>query len=346
MKQTAILSTTHIDRHFMRMTKEALEGAAEQINCGNRMLVTVEHDLTIPPFGKTIKAWVEPRDDGEFQLVVEHEIFDGISWAELGDGSKLFKQESDTDRYPFADRYAEVKDEVFLSYDWVNFDSKEDIQAFIEDVRNHSDLEFSASAFGRKSYVPDPEFLIGIAKAVGAYLIARNVLNKAGDKVLELASEDIAKFYTFVKSVVSSAVKYARPKNRPITYAFVVCGKPTLEFIARSANADLVISAVTLEKLEAALSQANFYFSVLGAAKIQYLLNDDGEWRFNYLLTNTGGVIGTEESLSRRAKRFELLVKQVEAIDGAEVGQNNLPSATEDPDTLREQERCRTQTKT
>ena len=41
MKQTAILSTTHIDRHFMRMTKEALEGAAEQINCGNRMLVTV-----------------------------------------------------------------------------------------------------------------------------------------------------------------------------------------------------------------------------------------------------------------------------------------------------------------
>lgn len=338
MKQRAILSTTHVDRHFMQLTKEALEGAAEQINRGSRLLLTVEHDLTIPPYGKTIKACVEARDDGEFQLVVEQEIFDSMSWAELSDGSKLFKQESDIDRYPFADRYAAVTDEVFLSYDWVNFDSKEDIQAFIEDIKSHSDLEFSVSEFGRKSYIPDPEFLIGIAKVVGTYLIARNVLNKSSDKVLELASEDIAKFYTFVKSVLSTAVKYSRPKNRPITYVFVARGKPTLEFITRSANADVVISAVTVEKLEAALSQAKFYYSVLGAAKIQYLLNGDGEWRFNYLLTNTGGVIGTEESLARRAKRFELLVSQVSAMNGTEVDQNNLPSATEDSDKLSEQE--------
>ena len=112
MKRRAILSTTHIDRHFMRMTKEALEGAAEQINGGSRALLTIEHDSTIPPYGKTINACVEPRDDGEFQLVVEHEIFDKISWTELSDGSKLFKQESDTDQYPFTDRYAALTDEV------------------------------------------------------------------------------------------------------------------------------------------------------------------------------------------------------------------------------------------
>lgn len=316
----------------MRMTKEALEGAADQINSGNRLLLTVEHDLTIPPYGKTIKAWVEPRDDGEFQLVVENEIFDTIYWVELSNGSKLFKQESDADNYPFADRYAGITDEVFLSYDWVNFDSEEDMRSFIEDIKSQSDLEFSAGEFGRKSYIPDPEFLIGVAKAIGAYLIARNVLNKVGDKVLEIASEDIAKFYTFVKSVVSSAVKYARPQNRPITYAFIVSGDPTLEFIARSSNAGLVVSAVTLENLEAALSQANFYYSTFGAVKIQYLLNDDGAWKFNYLLTNTGGVIGTEESLSRRAKRFELLGQQVESMNRTEGEQSKLLSPSEDSD--------------
>lgn len=323
MNQRAVIATTHIDRHSTIITKEALDATAEQINCGHRPLLTVEHDLTIPPFGKTVKAWVQPRNDGEYELVVENEIFDQILWAELTDGTKLFKQESETDRHPFADRYEDQTADAFLGYDWMNFDSEENIKSFIEDIRNQSDLEFSAHEFGRKSYIPDPEFLIGIAKAVGAYLIVKNVLNKTGDKVLELASEDIAKFYIFVKSFISSAVKYARPKNRPITYVFVIRDKPTVEFIARSTNADLVISAVSPEKLDAILVETNFIYSAFEPAKVQYLLNTEGKWKFNYLQTNTGAVIGTEESLSRRIERIEVL-RQRQAMDEAEAEQNNL----------------------
>jgi hypothetical protein len=76
MNQRAVIATTHIDRHSTIITKEALDATAEQINCGHRPLLTVEHDLTIPPFGKTVKAWVQPRNDGEYELVVENEIFD------------------------------------------------------------------------------------------------------------------------------------------------------------------------------------------------------------------------------------------------------------------------------
>jgi hypothetical protein len=202
MRQRAVIATTHIDRHSMIVTKDTLEAFAEQINGGSRPLITVEHDVTLPPYGKTVKAWVQPRDDGEFELVVENEIFDQVLWAELTDGTRLFKQESETDRYPFADRYEDQTGDVFLSYDRINFDSEENIKSFIEDIRNHSKLEFSANEFGRKSYILDPEFLIRIAKAVGTYLIAKNVLNKTGDKVLELASEDIAKSYIFLKSLL------------------------------------------------------------------------------------------------------------------------------------------------
>lgn len=313
MKEKVVVATTHLDRHFMKITREALEGAAEELNAGGRLPSMIEHDQTLPPFGKTLKAWVEPRDDGEFQLVVERETFEEILWTELGDGTKIFKQESATDRLPFVDRYADVAGDLFLSYDWMNFDSKSDIKAFIEEIKSESGAEFTANVFGRKSLIPDPEFIIGIAKVIGAYLVARNVLNKVGDKVLELAADDAAKFYEFVKASVVSAVKYARPKGRPVTYVFVARGNLTLEFIARSSDADLVISAVSLERLEAALSQARFYFESLGAVKIQYLLNSDGKWEFNYLLTDTGAVIGTEKSLRSRAKRFELLVEQVAA---------------------------------
>ncbi|MGB8509564.1 MAG: TIR domain-containing protein [Pyrinomonadaceae bacterium] len=331
MKEKVVLATTHIDRHFMKITKEALEDAAEELNAGRRLPATIEHDLTLPPFGKTLKAWVEPREDGEHQLIVEREIFDDLLWAELDDGVKLFKQESKTDKYPFVDRYSEMTEDVFLAYDWVNFDSKEDIKSFINDVKDQSQVEFKTDIFGRKSLIPDPEFIIGIAKVIGAYLITKNVLSKVGDKVLELAAEDIAKFYTFSKAVIGSAMRYARPKGRPITYVFVARGNPTLEFIARSSNADLVISAISLEKLEAALSEANFYYSALGAVKIQYLLSSEGKWEFNYLLTGTGAVIGTEKSLSRRAERFELLIQQLNANTGSDQEQENSTKLGENP---------------
>jgi hypothetical protein len=318
VKQRMIVATTHVDRHFVQITKEALANSAEQINSGSRIVLTVEHDITIPPFGKGLKAWVESRDDGEHQLVLENEWFDDILWTDCGDGTRLFKQESESDRLPFTDVYSNLPNDAFISYDMVNFNHGRDVEAFLNEIRSQSAIEFSTSMFGRKSLIPDPELLIGISKTIGAYLIARSVLEKAGEKTLALASEDIARFYTFIRSVVITALKYARPRNRPVTYVFVARGEPTLEFVARSSDPDLVIGAMTIEKLEVALGQAHFYHSSLGALKIQYLLADDGQWKFNYLLTNTGAVIGTEESLSRRAKRFELLTKENKSIETTE----------------------------
>lgn len=329
MTRRDVVATTHLDRHFTKITKEALEGAAKQVNCGHRPYLTVDHDLTIPPYGKAVKAWVEPREDGEYQLVIEHDVFEKVSWLELSDGNVLFKQGSKTDNLPFADRYAEINDDLFLSYDWVNFKHGEASKLFIEEIKEQSKAEFSVNEFGRKSLTPDPEIIIGVAKIIGSYLIAKNVLNKIGEKVTELAAKDLEQFYTFIKSVVLSAVKYARPQNRPITYVFVARGKLTIEFIACSSDPHHVISSVKLEKLESAMSQASAYQSLFKAVKIQYLLNSGGDWGFNYLLTETGDVIGTEKSLSRRARRFEILLQQQEAL---EQQQSNLLSSDQDPD--------------
>ena len=116
-----IVATTHIDRQFTQISKEALEDAADQVNRGSRPLLTVEHDPTLPPFGKGVKASVELRDDGHHELVVEHEVFDEVLWTDLPDGTKLFRQESATDKLPFSDRYSELPDDPFISFDPVNF---------------------------------------------------------------------------------------------------------------------------------------------------------------------------------------------------------------------------------
>jgi len=39
---------------------------------------------------------------------------------------------------------------------------------------------------------------------------------------------------------------------------------------------------------------------------VQFLLNSDGEWKFNYLNTKEGAVVGRKKSFSRQSTRLEL----------------------------------------
>ena len=320
MKEAVVIATTYLDAHSMMMTRESLEGAAEALNNGSRQLFTVEHDATIPPLGKVLEAWVEPIEDGEYQLVVTRETFEEPTWITLPTGAKLLKQESEVDHNPFASRYKGVSDGYELSCDWVNFESPESVQEFLDDIRNASGVDFTDSIFGRKSATPDPEFFIRIAETIGAYLVAKKVVDKAGDKVVDLVMEDVAKFYAFVKAIAGSAIKYTLPKNRPVTYIFVVSYAPVIEFIVRSNNPNSVLSAVSMDKLEKATSDAMDLHENLGADKIQYLLNQRGEWEFNYLLTRTGQVIGTKQAYSRRTKKIELQQAKLKKLNNGNKG--------------------------
>lgn len=312
VKQRAIIATTHIDAHNTRITREALEGAAEDVNKGSRPIYTIEHDITAPPIGKVLEAWVEPRNDGEYQLVVTQELFEQTLWTTLEDGTKLFKQESETDHLPFTDHYAEDSAGYELSYDPVNFDSRAESKSFINQVKAEAGVEFIEKEFGRKSAIPDAELVIKVAETIVAYLVAKKVLDKVSDKIIDLAMDDVTQFYSFVKSITASAAQYIRPENRPITYVFVVSKDPSIEFVARSSDPDLVLSAILLDKLEQQVVKAMDLHKRLGATRIQYLLNKDGEWEFNYLLTATGAVVGTEKAYTRRTRQIEMLIEQSE----------------------------------
>lgn len=325
MKQEIILATTQIDLHFQRFTLKALEQMNSIINSEAKPLVTYDHDSAIPPAGKLLESRIELRDDGEYQLVAIQEFFEGIEWDKLEDGTKVFKQESEIDRHPFSNKYEKVSDEFAVSFDFVNFESKQAMRSFVEDVQEESGVEFEAGMHGRKSLIPDPEFIIQLSKVIAGYLLAKKLVDKVSDKIADLVAEDVAKFYSFVRSVVFKAARYARPKGRPVTYIFVAPGSLYIEFVARSTNPELIVNAILLEKLEGALSKADYLHKKLGAVRIQYLLNDKGEWEFNYLLTDKGAVIGTEQSLARRARRAELMIKEIEARDNINE-QINVPS--------------------
>ena len=153
------------------------------------------------------------------------------------------------------------------------------------------------------------------------YLIANKVVEKAGDKVTDLALQEISKFYSLARTVILNAVKYAIPKNRPHTYIFQLPGNPIIEFVVRSSDPNIILASIAVEKLEPALDKAMDLAAALGAEKIQFMLTGDESWEFNYLLTDKGAVIGTEKSFSRRDQRFSLVLSNANVKNASNDGE-------------------------
>src|SRR5690242_1870816 len=123
MQRVVVGSSTHIDRHNTRMTKEALESMARQINSGRKPGATIEHDTTLPPIGKYLQAWVEPMEDGEYRLLMVQEIFEKDEPITLPDGLQGLKRESTTDSSPFVNKAESIPETITLGTDLANFAS-------------------------------------------------------------------------------------------------------------------------------------------------------------------------------------------------------------------------------
>jgi hypothetical protein len=310
MRQVVVGSTTHIDRHNERMTLQALESMARQINSERKPILTVEHDTTLPPIGKMLRAWIEPMEDGEFKLLIEQEIFEKEEHIILVDGSQGLMRESETDNSPFVRKAKNIPETLILRADLANFASLNDYQAFLTEVKDANLTSFVSEEMGRKSFIPDPELVITIGKGLLTYFVAKKIIDtfggKISDKLSDEVSNDIAEFYVWVKTVALKYTKYVVPKNRPMTYVFSIPITPHIELAARSSDASEITAAIMLDNLEEPLRQAQEYRDKLGAERVQFLLDEDGEWKLNYMLTDKGQVIGTKKSFSRKAQQLDL----------------------------------------
>jgi hypothetical protein len=288
------------------MTKEALESAAEQINGCSPPSIGVDHDPTLPPIGKVVAARVEKTDDGEYKLVITQEIFEDQTEILL-DGKRVIRARSRTDKRPFAGVERTAPDRLTLSYDRVNFESLDSMKAFRAEVDAAGECEHRGLV--RKSLIPEPELLIKLSVPIIMYL-GQKIIDKVTDAGLDGAWRG---FRGFLQRAIPAALRHSHPKGRPVTYVFEVPGDPMVQYVARSADPNQVLGALTEEKVCEGLQKAASLRGLLGADKVQFLLNEQGDWEFNYLLTKTGEVIGTPESFDRSAKKLELVAEASKA---------------------------------
>lgn len=298
MRMQSVAASTHTDRQGMRMTIEALESMLGTFESNRRPVYNVEHDISLPPLGQIIQGHIEPTDDGEYCAVVTSEVFESSEKLILPTGEEAIKTQSHDEKYPFINVVMDAPEICTLGYDWANFASQNERRLFLEEARIGSQLPFKEQVFGRKSLVPDPQLIITLSQTICSYLLTR----KVGEKLIGQVGDDIAKVYAFIRSTLMTYVRYAQPRNRPHTYVFDIPGKPQIELVARTSDVDLLMSSLELDRLVELVERATEYRDTLGAEKVQFLFSTQGNWGFNYLLTDTGAVIGTPASFARRAR--------------------------------------------
>lgn len=111
------ISTTHVDLHGDRMTREALEGASKQIS-DHYIPIMWNHDIRYPPLGRTVSAEVVPLEDGEYALDTVGEYWEEGDTLESLRGDGRFLRLRTDDYVTFAVRhdrsFRDDKGEAFI----------------------------------------------------------------------------------------------------------------------------------------------------------------------------------------------------------------------------------------
>jgi hypothetical protein len=151
---------------------------------------------------------------------------------------------------------------------------------------------------GRRSQIPDPVLIFTLGLQASAVWLGLRIAKAAADAI----EPELKDFFDVMIAATKRIARSVVPKTRPVTYVLQVHGTPNLEFIARTHDPDKAIKAFTGADFADPMERASELAKSLGAEFVQYVLDDDGEWRFHFLLTPTGQVIGTRCAFDHRAK--------------------------------------------
>jgi len=293
------------------MTKGALEQMVSSINDNeSRVRMGVDHRRDFPPMGRLENAELVEKD-GYFYVEADYITFEKsepVAW------NKNLVTEYFNNTFQFAEVDSTEATSISVSVDPHNFTSFKEVAEFRKHIEYNSDTGVSVKLHGRKSLIPDPEVIFQLTKTFLFYHLLKPTVKKIGKKVSDEVSESIVKEGTKITSLISKTIKEAFfrciPKARPIAVVFEIPGKPHIELIARTRDEKLVLKSLSKKRITEMKEELDDLSKNVSIAKIQFLLNEKGKWKFNFLITDKGAAIGTKISFTRRDKKFEMMGRE------------------------------------
>ena len=178
----------------------------------------LEHDVSLPPLGKTGKMEVEPypSEEGEYRLVGVIETFDQQVNITMPDGTTAIRLEGVSDLRPF--RRHEPQEAFTISYDRAGFAAQQDIEVFsarVQDVLGAVEVE----PYTRRFF--SAEYVLILAVTVPTWFVAK-LVNKTAEKITDQLSDsianDVANLYETIRLASINYAKNRMNRNREVTY--------------------------------------------------------------------------------------------------------------------------------
>ena len=295
------------DTH-VQFTKESIESAANQLTSKRAMPFIVQHDPSCMPLGKVTDAWTEPFGS-EHSLMARVYIESAQAASHVPSGAQLVYLSFQTAPKPFTleCRRSEHNSLTAVAVDRANFRDASSHAAFLDavaDIDNH----FTFTEVGRHSVVPEPliEFILsdGLALAIGlwvfrrAELFLRHTIDETLKKTGNAISDDLS---TKIKRIYQAYIRHRDADDRPTTIKVLLRNDPNLVLLFRVGPAD-DSPPMDLDKLAVELKKYRDIF--LHAEEATFLRTGDDGWKFQYLKTHKGEILGTRECYGRTLERL------------------------------------------
>ncbi|MBA4031865.1 MAG: hypothetical protein C0478_13375 [Planctomyces sp.] len=229
--------------------------------------------------------------------------------VELPDGSLGLCQWLPEHPHPFKTADFDDSAEPMINVDPANFGGYQNIHNIAQEIRSiDPELNYSVGIYERRSLIPDPEVVFQLGTVVSGSWFGIRVAKATAD-VME---PRLKRMLDVICDTIVKTAQCAIPHTRPITYIVKVNGTPNVDLIVRTRDANLAIRAFAgdFSQVEKDIATLHRRFN---AEMIQFLLNERGEWEFNFLLTADGKSIGTKTAFTRRdvlLREMELKVKK------------------------------------
>ena len=293
---------------YVQFTKESIESAANKLNGKRALPFIVQHDPSCMPLGKVTDAWIEPFGQ-EHSLMARFYIESAQAASHVPSSTKLVYLSFQNAPKPFILECKPTEDNslTVVGVDRANFKDTSSRDAFLDAVAD-IDSHFAFTEVGRHSLVPEPliEFLLSdeLALAIGlwvlrrAELFLRHTIDETLKKVGNTISDDLS---TKIKKTLQAYNHHRDADSRPITIKVLIRNDPNLVLLSRVSPAE-DFSCMNLDNLATELKK--YRDILLHAEEVTLLRTGPDGWKFQYLKTRKGEILGTGECYSRTLERL------------------------------------------
>lgn len=304
-REKRVISTTHLDLHNERISKEALEQMAEQIS-KNPVPVNVEHNPLLPPIGRVVSASVEPTKDGEYALVGLVEIFDESSYATILNAESVIPSDETINALMTVDKELDFSQqlEADIRYDPRNY-SEERVKAFC--FENSRTLTLKDKLVARKAVEPPSVIWLTLLTPL-VYFFAKGFFTKIGERLGEKVANELINAYESFKTSLVCLLNSRTKSDVPVLLL-------EFEHPITAAKVEGAVKSKSKVVVQNALDRTHELFVIveyliknnpaLKFERIQFVFNPKTKrWALNYLILDSGEILfGNYWSSSRRKKK-------------------------------------------